>query len=446
MATLAFMLGSYGCAGAGAGINSTAIIVESEIRALLEAGEISAALTRAVSYERRSPGPLSWGLLGRALWRSGELLEAESYHRRAARSGAAEGLLGQARAAAARGRLEAARLLAEQAMADDPTRARALRLLAAIGWVQGDSAIAADYLSAAAEASDDDATRAYLETRAAVAATVPSNPGETPILWSGAGGTLPLERGAAGEPIVVARMGDTTARLRLSLSSSHSTLSPRLVGRVGLVVHGSPDAGGVAVTPVALGRLSAPAIPFVLEPVEGADGELGFDVLSTFGWELWLRDERMVVSRPTQATASTIARPRSNESAEQVYWIEVRMPVDGLQTQLLLLPRLSTVSVAAALDLGGASRISYGGLALATVHDPEPTARRAEASVVLSTRLGGFRTEHAYRIEPRFETLVGSGLVTPQSVLGADFARSWGLRWSPKQRQLVLLGLDDSTR
>ncbi len=439
--------GVWGCAGAGAGINSTAIIVEPEIRALLDADEITVALTRAISYERRSPGPASWNLLGRALWRSGELLEAESFHRRAARSNTSEGFLGLARAAAARGRLDEARSLADQAVSDEQTRARALRLLAALVWRQGDPVSAASYLSDAAESSHDVAARTYLAGAAAAAAMVPSNAGAAPILWRGAGGTLPLERGAAGEPIVVARIGAATARLRLSLRSSRSTLSPRLVDRVGLVVHGDPADGGQTVARVGLGRLATVAVPFVLQPVEGADGELGFDVLSTLGWELWLRDQRLVVRIPRQESAVSPYGLRPIEPAERpTYWIDVRLPVDGLQTQLLLLPRLSSVAVAAAVDLWGPSRISHGGLALATVHDPEPMARQAEDSVVLATRLGGLGADYAYRIEPRFDALSNPGPVSPQSVLGVDFALAWGLRWSPELRQLELLELDEATR
>ena len=71
------------------------------------------------------------------------------------------------------------------------------------------------------------------------------------------------------------------------------------------------------------------------------------------------------------------------------HWIDVRVPIDGLEAQLLLFPRLLTVSVAASIDLSGPSRISRGGLAQATVHDAEPIDRRTEETVVLATRLGG---------------------------------------------------------
>ncbi len=442
----ALVVGIGGCAGAGPGINSPAILVQSEIRELLDAGEITDALTRAVSYERRAPGPESWSWLGRALWRSGELLEAESFFRRAVGSGSSEGVLGLARAAAALGRLDEAGSLAEQLATDERTRARALRLLAALAWRQGNSTAAAQHLSAAAEASEDPAAGARLANAAAAAATMPQRSGGAAIIWNGFAGTVPLERDAAGAPIVVVRLGGATARLRLSLQSPRSTLSPELVGRVGLVVHGDPESGGHAVVPVELGDVTAAAVPFVLQPVDGADGELGFDVISTLGWELWLSEDRIVIRPPhPDLSAATDALRSSEPQLRPAHWIDVRVPIDGLEAQLLLFPRLLTVSVAASIDLSGPSRISRGGLAQATVHDAEPIDRRTEETVVLATRLGGFGLPTIYRVESYLDAAPGSSSVAPQAVLGVDFAAAWGLRWSPELQQLSLVVTDAET-
>ena len=443
----AFAAGVCGCASASPDINRPTIVVESEIRELLDAGEITAALNRATLYERRAPGAESWSLLGGALWRSAELLKAESFYRRAASSGTLEGTLGLARVAAALGRLDEARLLVEQVISREWRRAPALQLLAAVAWRQGNSVEAAQHLSAAAEASEDAGARARLANAAAAAATIAQRSGGATILWSGPASAVPLERDAAGAPIVVARLGDTTARLRLSLRSPRSTLSPRLVSRVGLVVHGDSESGGHTVAPVALGSVRAPAVPFVLQPVGGADGELGFDVISTLGWELWLSEERIFFRMPLAVVlaGNNSSRPSEAEFL-RTHWVDVRVPVDGLGAQLLLLPRLSAVAVAASIDLWGPSRISYEGLARATAHDAEPTDGQAEETVVLATRLGGFGARYAYRIKSRLETLAESGSVVPQAVLGVDFAASWGLRWSPEQQQLSLIMPDASIR
>ncbi len=355
-------------------------------------------------------------------------------------------MLGLARAAAALGRLDEARSLAEQLATDQRTRARALRLLAALAWRQGNSTAAAQHLSAAAEASEDAAARSRLATAAAAAATVPQHSGGAAIVWNGVAGTVPLERDAAGAPIVVVRMGGATARLRLSLQSPRSTLSPELVGRVGLVVHGDPESGGHAVAPVELGRVTSAAVPFVLQAVDGADGELGFDVISTLGWELWLSEDRMVIRPPRLDLSAISDAPWSSEpKARAMHWIDVRVPIDGLEAQLLLFPRLLTVRVAASIDLSGPSRISHDGLVQATVHDAEPIDRRITESVILATRLGGFGAPYIYRVESQFGAPPGSSWVAPQAVLGVDFAAAWGLRWSPELQQLSLVVTDAET-
>ncbi len=446
-APVALVVGVWGCAGVAPDINNAAIVVQSEIRALLDAGEITVALARATSYERRSPGPESWSLLGRALWRSGELLEAESFYRRAASAGSTEGTLGLARAAAALGRFDEARSLAEQLAADERTHPEALRVLAAVAWRRGNSVLAAEHLSAAAEASRDAALRARLSTAAAAAATMPQNSDGPVILWRGSAGTVPLERDSTGAPIVVVQMGGVAARLRLSLLSPRSTLSPELVGRVGLVVHGDSAGGGHAVAPVELGGVEATAVPFVLQPLDGAEGELGFDVISTLDWELWLSDDRMVVRPPHAGLPAGIGNPGPGEFLERpMHWVDVRVPVDGLDAQLLLLPRLSSVAVAAGIDLWGPSRISEGGLARATVHLAESVDQQPDGVVSLVTRLGGFGARVAYRLESSRDALAGSTSVVPQAVLGAEFAHAWGLRWSSERRQLSLIVLDASAR
>ncbi len=446
-APVALVVGVWGCAGVAPDINNAAIVVQSEIRALLDAGEITVALARATSYERRSPGPESWSLLGRALWRSGELLEAESFYRRAASAGSTEGTLGLARAAAALGRFDEARSLAEQLAADERTHPEALRVLAAVAWRRGNSVLAAEHLSAAAEASRDAALRARLSTAAAAAATMPQNSDGPVILWRGSAGTVPLERDSTGAPIVVVQMGGVAARLRLSLLSPRSTLSPELFGRVGLVVHGDSAGGGHAVAPVELGGVEATAVPFVLQPLDGAEGELGFDVISTLDWELWLSDDRMVVRPPHAGLPAGIGNPGPGEFLERpMHWVDVRVPVDGLDAQLLLLPRLSSVAVAAGIDLWGPSRISEGGLARATVHLAESVDQQPDGVVSLVTRLGGFGARVAYRLESSRDALAGSTSVVPQAVLGAEFAHAWGLRWSSERRQLSLIVLDASAR
>lgn len=422
------------------------IIVQSEIEALLDAGEIATAVDAASSYQRRAPGPESWSWLGRALWRSGELLEAESFHRRAAGSGASEGILGLARAAAVVGRLDEARSLAEQSLVDERTAARARQLLAALAWRAGDSGAAERHLRAAAEVSVDAEASARLASAAAAAGTVPSRSAGVAISWSGPIATLPLERDSDGAPIVVASIGGSTARLRLSLRSAQSTLSPELVGGAGLIVYGDPEGGGHAVARVALGVIESRAVPFLLQSVHDADGELGFDVLSTLGWELWLREARMVVRVPHAGGAASTRRPTVGAEVRPRHWIDVRVLVDGLQAQLLLLPRISTASVAASIDLSGPSRISHRGLEQATLHDAARTDDLAQDKVVLGTRLGGFGADYAYRLEARLNGRPGSETVAPQAVLGVDFAVSWGLRWSPELGQLSLVALDPLAR
>jgi len=202
--------GGISCAKPSAGINSTARVTEARIEAALRSGHVSEARDLAVQYERRLPGPTSWSLLGRALWRLGEMAQAEEFHRRAAGDGNPEGLLGLARVLAVRGKYTAALELARPTLQVEEMSGRAAHFVGGLYWRTGDTEAAGDTFEYGADmASGEDA--AQLAALAAAVREVAG--GGRRIAWAGPAMAAATES-VDGITWVLAEIGGTHARLR----------------------------------------------------------------------------------------------------------------------------------------------------------------------------------------------------------------------------------------
>ena len=175
--------GATSCARPAVGINAPVRETERRIETALREGRASEARDLAVEYERRIPGPESWSLLGRALWRLGELAQAEEFVRRAAGDGHPEGMLGMARVLAARGKFSAALELARPTLEVEVLTERAAWFVGALYWRTGDTQAAADtFLRGAEAASGEDAAR--LASLAAAVRPIEGGGGR-PLDWTG---------------------------------------------------------------------------------------------------------------------------------------------------------------------------------------------------------------------------------------------------------------------
>ncbi len=391
------------------------VTVRASIERALAQDDLDDALQLAQAYERRVPGPDAAGALGRVLWRSGALLQAEALFRRSAAGGDPEGRLGLARALASRGQQEEAVELATPLLEIASTRRGAARLLAAIAWARGDGAAAAARLRVAAE--DAGAERALADALDAAAAGG----------WQGRQASVPLAATGEGVPLLEARAAGRRVRLALALDARRSWLAPEAAAA------GGAGDGSVAVLDLELsaGLTYRSAILQVREPDEGQaaraiDGALGFDLLSLAVWEVDLVAGRLLLA-PPGAAEPDLTRP----PLRRTQWLQARVLRDGVAAQLLVMPRVDGRVVTAAIDLGARTlldrRVAASWLA--------PGQTLPEGPLLREVRFGAWRQGVQVQVADLSGRAHG-GAVAPQAVLGRDLLEGWRLRWLPSRREL----------
>ncbi len=410
------------CARPSVGINSPTAATERRIEAALREGRITEARDVAIGYERRLPGPASWSLLGRASWRLGEVAPAEEFHRRAARDGHPEGLLGLARVLAARGEYAAALEVAAPTLRVGQMAGRAASFVGGLYWRTGDVAAAADTFEyGAAAAGGETATRL-----AALATAVRrvENGGEA-IRWRGSAGAASTEV-ADGATWVRADIGGTAARLRVDPMRWRSSVTPQFAARLGAEVEDRE-----LVQPVSLAGIAARRVPLAILGADLGDGVLGFDLLVDLRWRWSPVTGALFVGRADSREESAVFQ----HALATTHWVGVRTIVDGLALQLLLVPRIGARAEVASVARDGVATIS------ATArrrqgHDGD--AVLAGETVPLLTRIGGWQSVFDYQVVPETGSQGQVPLSSPVT-LGAAFVRGWVWRWSPDSRQLALI-------
>jgi len=415
--------GGVSCARPSAGINSPAIVTERRIEAALRGGRITEARDIAVAYERRIPGPESWSLLGRALWRLGELAAAEEFHRRAAGDGHPEGLLGMARALASRGDYAAALELARPTLEVEAMTERTARFVGGLHWRTGDAGAAGDVFEhGAAVASGESAARF-----AALAASVRQIAGRgRAVGWTGSAMAAATES-VDGGTWVVAEIGGTPARLRFDPMRWRSSVTPAFAARVG-----AETATRELARPVSVAGLAAAMVPLTVVDAEFGDGVLGFDLLVDLRWR-WSPASGELFMGTSDDRSEGVEFQRTLAST---HWVGVRTVLDGLAMQLVLAPRIGARAELATIAADGLATISPVAL--------RRLGRGGDAAIGdelrLLTRVGGWQAEFEYRVI-RESGSTGQVPLSLPVTLGAEFARSWTWRWSPGSRQMALIEL-----
>jgi len=411
------------CATPSIGGNSSTIATERRIEEALRDGRVVEARDLAVEYERRIPGSAAWSLLGRALWRLGELDQAEEFHRRAAGDGHPEGLLGMARMLAARGEYAEALELARSTLEVAGMTERAARFVGGLYWRTGDSESAADTfeLGAAAASGESAAQLVDLVTSVRKAAG-----GGSALGWTGPAGAAATEL-IDGDTWVLAEIGGTQARLRLDPMRWRSSVTPQFAARIGAEI-----ATRELARPVAVAGLRSAMVPLAVRDTAVGDGVLGFDLLADLRWRWSPASGEFFVGTAGNRDEVT----EFQQGLASTHWVSVRTILDGLAMQPVLVPRIGPRPQVATIARDGLATISLG------------TARRllgdtdmaGGEELRLLTRVGGWQAEFAYRVVPETGSMGQVPLSVPVA-LGAEFARRWVWRWSPGDRQLALIEL-----
>jgi hypothetical protein len=418
---LAGTVGGSSCAKPSVTFNSSARATERRIEAALRGGRIGQARDIAVEYERRIPGPESWSLLGRALWRLGEMAAAEGFHRRAARDGHPEGQLGMARAFAARGKYAAALELARPTLQIEKMTERAARFVGGLYWRTGDAKAAADTFEHGASA----ASGAQAAQLVALAASIREIAGRgRPVDWTGS------ELAAATELVdgvtwVLAEIGGTQARLQVDPMRWRSSVTPQFAARIGVEI----DARELA-RPMAVAGLTATMVPLAVIDAEFGDGVLGFDLLVDLRWR-WSPASGVLFMGASDTRGEEIEFQRALAST---HWLSVRTVLDGLAMQLILAPRIGPRPEMASLARDGVATVSAAVLRRLGRSDDLVLGQELR----LLTRVGGWQAEFDYRVVPATGSL-GQVPLPVGVTLGAEFAHNWTWRWSPGSRQLALI-------
>lgn len=403
-------------------LNAQLPVLRASVERDLAADELASAERVARDLEARLPGVDTYVLLGRVLWRTGDLLDAEAFHRRAAVDGLPEGLLGLARARIAEAEIEAGEDL--RRLLEVPSVAgRAGRLLAAALLAEGRTAAAAQAFRRAADAAEapgaagDRAMAAALESIDGPYAT-----------WVGEPDRLTLEPGV----VVAATLDGRPVRAMLSLAADRSAVASRLLGP-------EPDAPGeeeaeddpdadsarrprLRAARVGLGAMEATVLLEEAELPEGVDLRVGFDLLASLSWALDL-------TVGTFAVAPAAAGPAPPLDLGRTHWMSARVPRDALAVQLLVFPRVEGRVQSTALDLTGGTRLDVR------------VARRLELGqegrAEVEVRMGAWRGDVEAEIVDLYP-LGADGAIAPRAVLGADVLRGWRLVWRPGRAELVL--------
>lgn len=409
------------CAQRSTGINGPTLATETSIEAALRDGRVAEARDIALGHERRDPGPVSWSLLGRALWRLGDLDAAEEFHRRAAGDGNYEGRLGLARALATRGEYAEALEMARPTLEIEEIADRAAWFVGGLYWRIGEADAAADtFERGAARATGENAARL-----AALAQVVREADGQgQAIEWAGRVSQTPTEL-VDGATWVLAEIDGSQALLRFDPMRWRSSVTPEFAARVG----GQVAARELA-RPMRIAGLAATRVPLAVIDTAGGDGVLGFDLLVDLRW-LWSPASGELLLGTAGSRSEEVGFQRA---LARTHWVGIRTILDGLALQLVLVPRIGARPEVASIAPDGVARISPEA-AHRVLRNGDPVVGE---ELRLLTRVGGWQSEFNYRVVP--ETASTGQVPLPAPVtLGAEFALNWIWRWLPGSRQMALI-------
>ena len=406
------------------------------VRTLLDQDRVREALERARDLEELSPGLLTDVLVGRALWRNGDLGAAERRFRRAARAGIPAAQTGLAAVAASIGDWGRADSLAALAVVDDEAAAAAYAISSSSAWQRGDPEAARTELMAWSRVEAEVWRTAVA---AAMARAVGSLAGPA-MRWEGEVSAIDLERVPAGGYVVEVRLGDRPARFLLDLTARQSLVSEEVAAAAGLFVEAS-TVGAVARSGPA--GMLAGLVPRqaacellrigdvllhnlvlgVQDLADGVDGILAMDLLAGSRWTLLPESATLVIAPPDKAREVDLLVADPDRTV--IGWLRGRFVYQGLAAQFFVMPRVGGELTATALDLSGPSLI-----------EPRASGDRV-GRVTAFLRLGGWSSEVEWNIAS-LEGWAVDGGVAPRAVLGADFLGAWVIHWLPELGQLRL--------
>ncbi len=402
----------------------------SEVQGFLDRDRVRRALDEADILARRHTNSRSDLVYGWALWRNGNAYGAEARFRRAVEAGLDEGNVGLAAVYASEAKWP---LVIE--LASGKSSGAAYALLASAAWAGGKGDTAASELLSWNQVEPSTAGG---RAAGAMAVAIGRFQGP-PQQWNGDAAILPIRELAEGTWVVETKINSEPALLKIDLAVRQSIISERFATAAGIVVDGTDNVASrvvnnrwpsmVAARQAALRQLELGTVMVrnivvgVSELVDGFDGILGADVLSSARWSLSLPDSQMMFSPPEQAVA-TDKLSRSFKGST-IAWLRARVIREGLSAQILLFPRIANEVVAAGIDLGAFSRLD------SDILPATPGSGIAAAQLTL----GGWRGD--VRWYPA--SLTGWGIdggVAPIAVIGANSFDSWTLHWYPETQQL----------
>ncbi len=407
-----------------------------QVRSLLRQNRVHEALDEALYLARNYPSGLTETLVGQAMWRSGQITEAEARFRRAARTDLAEAYVGLATVRASAGQWDTAKRLLSGASGSPEAEAWALPLMASAAWRSGDLAQTQLHLQAWSRIETD----AMLARVAAAMAAAVADVEGAPLEWSGEAAVVDLENTLDGGFVVPVRVGGAEGLLLLDLAARQSMISPELAEAGGLVVH----SGGLAATRTLeypegtthrhqphLLQAACPDLRFggarlrnavigVGQPPDGVDGVLAFDLLLTARWSLRLDGPVMVIG-PASA-GDDVHRKIGGSIPATVAWLNARLVHQALTVQVFVYPLVAGERLAMGLDP-----------AMRSMLDPEHDL--GSSAPLGRLQMGGWSGEVEWEISP-LEVWASAGGVAPSATLGHNLIDDWILHWLPEQEQI----------
>ena len=427
-----------------------------ETRASLREDRVEQALPMARELFARFPGPATQAILGQALWRNGELREAEAYFRRASRAGNPAGQLGLAMVRASTGKWLQARELATLALRTSETEPEARALLVGMAWRVGDLQATRAHLEAWARAQPSPGRRARIEATAKLLGSLM----ETPRRWSGDASVVQLSD-SAGAMLVPVDIDGVEAHLSLSLSAGRSWVTPRLAAAAGLrselAANPEPERAGsgsripstsshpvldVLVPRVwqrqaTVGRLRIGAceISHFIVGVDaappGADGVLGADVLASMQWTLDPDNSEFALAPPQSRRSDMSPAARQLLALEPMRvagWAHVWTLYHGLEVRWILFPRIGGEMLASSVEINGRS-----------VLDPGSSVDMvASETAILPLSFGSLSRNIRWQFADLSRWAL-QGRVAPRAIMGGDAFAGLQLHWHPQNRLLTLV-------
>ena len=450
----------------------------------LDEDRVRDALRYAEPLARNVPSAANEGLLGLALWRSGELMEAEAHFRRAADTGAGLGLLGLAMAKAAQRHWSVAQSLASDAASRPSTAPAASALLAAMDLQRGDAPAARVHLETWARLEPRRTSRALANSAVtalgAVNAAANDRSAAPMARWTGASTRIDLRTGASRLSTLQARIGGIEVHLAVQLDAARSVLRPEIAqaANIALTRLLSEDSSERSTADARRAQLEAPLdidlivgripnlslgatslndAPFVIgEPfrlendaefrnsdvatatdLADIDGILAADHMLRVRWSLDVRTMTLVLSPEAQSGPGATESVRSLPSETSLYRARPWIAANELAVQMFLLPRIAGRPVAALLDLARPSSLDID-LDLELESADQDGAEQES----LPTFLVGLRFDIDWR-RADLEGAARGGLTAPRATIGRDLVANLRLHWLPETGELALQTLPE---